>query len=76
MVKKLDTGEVIIGKWIKKEVLPYGKISCADCGKHRPMFYLGKHGDQTWLCEECLRKVIKNKKHDAYEVTENEYDTN
>ena len=43
-------------KIITKEKLPVTEWGCAKCGKHKPLYALGFHDEQTNLCKECLEK--------------------
>lgn len=48
--------ELIKKRIIKKEKIPVCKFGCATCNKHKPLYALGYHGEQTNLCLECLEK--------------------
>lgn len=48
--------ELIKKMIIKKERVPVVKCGCSYCEKHEALYAVGKHGEQTNLCGECLSK--------------------
>lgn len=43
-------------KIIEKEKIPVVKWGCAKCNKHKALYALGYHGEETNMCFDCLKK--------------------